>query len=260
MKTVILTGGLGTRLSEETIRKPKPMVEIGDKPILWHIMKLYAAHGFGEFGVALGYKADVVKHFFLNYYHLHSDITVDLANGNVSVQAEHAAPREDWRVTLVDTGLHTQTGGRIKRMHRWVGNGTFMMTYGDGLADVDISSLVAFHKQHGKLATVLAVRPPSRFGGLDLDGDGRVTRFAEKPQLAEGWINGGFFVLEPQVLDYIDSDETSWESTPVERLAAEGQLVAYRHHGFWQCMDTLRDVRLLESLWNSGAAPWKVWN
>jgi glucose-1-phosphate cytidylyltransferase len=252
MKTVILAGGLGTRLQEETTLKPKPMVEIGGRPMLWHIMGCYARHGFKEFVLALGYKGEMVKHFFLNYHQLQGNLTVDLGRGEVEV---HDGEREDWRVHLVDTGQETQTGGRLKRLAPWVGGGTFMMTYGDGVSDVDLGSLVKFHKRHGRLATVTAVRPPGRFGSLGFDGD-LVTHFAEKPQTGEGWINGGFFVLEPGALDYIDGDETLWEKEPLERLAAAGQLAAYRHEGFWQCMDTLRDVRHLEELWAGGKAPW----
>jgi glucose-1-phosphate cytidylyltransferase len=252
MKTIILAGGLGTRLQEETTLKPKPMVEIGGKPMLWHIMGCYASHGFREFVVALGYKGEVIKHYFLNYYHLRASLTVDLGKGEVQV---HDGEREDWRVHLVDTGTDTQTGGRLKRLAPWVSDGTFMLTYGDGVADVDVGKLVAFHKSHGKLATITAVRPPGRFGALGFDGD-LVTHFAEKPQTGEGWINGGFFVLEPQVLDYIDGDQTLWEKEPLERLAKDRQLAAYHHEGFWQCMDTLRDVRFLEDLWSSGKAPW----
>ncbi len=252
MKTIILAGGLGTRLQEETTLKPKPMVEIGGRPMLWHIMGCYARHGFREFVVALGYKGEVIKHYFLNYYNLRSSLTVDLGKGEVEV---HDGEREDWRVHLVDTGADTQTGGRLKRLAPWVADGAFMLTYGDGVADVDMGKLVTFHKSHGKLATITAVRPPGRFGALGFDGD-LVTHFAEKPQTGEGWINGGFFVLEPQVLDYIGGDATLWENEPLELLAKEGQLAAYRHEGFWQCMDTLRDVRHLEDLWASGKAPW----
>jgi glucose-1-phosphate cytidylyltransferase len=252
MKTVIMAGGLGTRLSEETSVRPKPMVEIGRMPILWHIMRLYAAYDFTEFVVALGYKAEVIKSFFLNYHRLRNDITVDLARGGVVV---HDGDCEDWLVHLVDTGLDTQVGGRLKRLAPWVSDGTFMMTYGDGVAAIDIQDVLAFHRRHGRLATLTAVRPPARFGALSLDGD-LVERFVEKPQLGEGWINGGFFVLEPQVLDYIEGDETVFEHGPLERLTREGQLAAYRHDGFWQCMDTMRDVRLLEGLWESGEAPW----
>jgi glucose-1-phosphate cytidylyltransferase len=255
MKTVILAGGLGTRLAEETDSTPKPMVEIGGLPILWHIMKIYAAHGFDEFIVALGYRPEVVKHFFLNYYYLRNDFTIRVGAGNVEV---HDGDRDDWCVHLFDTGVQTQTGGRIKRLHEHLADGPFMLTYGDGVADVDVTKLLDFHRAHGKLATVTAVRPPARFGGLTFDGE-LVSEFTEKPQIGEGWINGGFFVLEPGVLDYIDGDDTIWEREPLERLAEDGQLVAYRHDGFWQPMDTLRDVRLLESLWQSGSPPWKVW-
>jgi glucose-1-phosphate cytidylyltransferase len=228
------------------------MVEIGGRPMLWHIMSLYARQGFKEFVVALGYKGEVIKHYFLNYYNLRSSLTVDLGKGEVQV---HDGEREDWLVHLVDTGADTQTGGRLKRLAPWVSDGTFLMTYGDGVADVDVEKLVAFHRRHGKLATITAVRPPGRFGALGFDGD-LVTHFAEKPQTGEGWINGGFFVLEPGALAYIDGDQTLWEKEPLERLAGEGQLAAYHHEGFWQCMDTLRDVRYLDSLWESGQAPW----
>lgn len=255
MKVVILAGGFGTRLQEETEVKPKPMVEIGGRPILWHIMSVYAAYGYKEFVVALGYKGEVIKNYFLNYYYLSGSFSIHLADGRIE---PHGPNREDWVVHLVDTGVHTQTGGRLKRLACWLDDGTFMMTYGDGLADVDISAVLAFHRSHGRLATVTAVRPPARFGGLAFDGDA-VAQFVEKPQIGEGWINGGFFVLEPGVLDYIDDDDTIWEREPLERLAAEGQLMAYRHDGFWQCMDTLRDVRLLRGLWDAGQAPWRVW-
>ncbi len=256
MRTVILAGGLGTRLSEETTINPKPMVEIGGRPILWHIMQLYAAHGFREFVVALGYKGEVIKDYFLNFYSLNHSLTVDLASGCTTV---HDGELPDWKVHLVDTGLHTQTGGRLQRLRGWVGEGTFMATYGDGLADVDLRELVAFHKRHGRLATVTAVRPPARFGGLLFDND-QVTAFLEKPQTGEGWINGGFFVLEPEALDYVDGDESIWERAPLERLAADGQLHAFRHEGFFQPMDTLREKGILESLWQSGKAPWKHWD
>lgn len=255
MKTIILAGGFGTRLSEETVVKPKPMVEIGGMPILWHIMKIYAHYGFKEFIVALGYKGEMIKEYFMNYYYLRNNFTIHLNSGNIEVYDGNS---EDWTIHLVDTGLATQTGGRIKRLENWIGDETFMMTYGDGVADIDILDLVNFHRRHGKLATVTAVRPPSRFGGLRFEGD-KVIEFEEKPQIGEGWINGGFFVLEPGVLDYIGGDETIWEREPMERLARDGQLVAYRHGDFWQCMDTLRDVRLLNGLWGSGKAPWKVW-
>ena len=255
MKVIILAGGVGTRLQEETAIKPKPMVKIGEQPILWHIMKTYAHYSFKEFLVTLGYKGEVIKSHFLNYYHLSNNLSITLNDGNIDV---HAGRREDWTVHLINTGLHTQTGGRIKRVAPWIGNQRFMMTYGDGLANIDIQDLVSFHRQHGKLATITAVRPSARFGSLEFDGD-LVVKFAEKPQVGEGWINGGFFVLEPEVLDYIRGDETTFERESLERLAADGQLVAYKHAGFWQCMDTLRDVRLLEGYWQSGKAPWKVW-
>jgi glucose-1-phosphate cytidylyltransferase len=255
MKTVILAGGLGTRLVEETDVKPKPMVEIGGAPILWHVMKIFAAAGFSEFVVALGYRGEAVKDYFLNYHYLRNDLTVS-SDGKVEV---HDGSREDWLVHLVDTGLDTQTGGRVRRLADHLRADTFMLTYGDGLADIDCRALLEFHRSHGKLATVTAVRPPARFGGLLFDGD-LVTQFTEKPQIGEGWINGGFFVLEPQILDYIDGDATIWERDPLERLASDGQLMAYKHEGFWQSMDTLRDVRLLESLWQSRRVPWKVWS
>lgn len=255
MKVVILAGGLGTRLQEETVARPKPMVEIGGRPILWHIMHMYAAHGFNEFIVALGYKAEVVRSYFLHYHHLGRDFTIDLANGDTTL---HGSPSEDWRVHLVYTGADSQTGGRLRRLRDWIGNEPFMMTYGDGVGSVDIGALVRFHTEHGKKATVTAVRPPARFGGLALEGDS-VEHFEEKPQIGEGWINGGFFVLQPEVLDLITGDEVLWERGPLEKLAAMDELKAYRHEGFWQAMDTVRDRTLLESLWASGNAPWKVW-
>jgi glucose-1-phosphate cytidylyltransferase len=255
MKVVILCGGLGTRLAEETELKPKPMVEIGGRPVLWHILKMYAHYGFKEFALALGYKGEYIKRFFLEYYHLDSNLTVHLNKGEARV---HDRDREDWVVHLVDTGNQTQTGGRIKRLAHLLDGETFMLTYGDGVSNVNLRQLLDFHRSHGKLATVTAVRPPARFGGLVFDGD-LVKEFTEKPQIGEGWINGGFFVFEPQVLDYISGDDTVLEREPLERLAQQGQLVAFRHPDFWQCMDTLRDTRLLESLWQSGHAPWKVW-
>ena len=255
MKTIILAGGLGTRLSEETQLRPKPMVEVGGHPMLWHIMNLYAHHGFRDFIVALGYKGEHIKDYFLNFHSRNSDLGVDLATGAVKI---HGGNRIGWKVDLVDTGHSTQTGGRIKRLAPWLDEDLFLLTYGDGLADVDLGALVAFHRAHGKLATVTAVRPPARFGGLALEGDA-VQRFTEKAQAGEGWINGGFFVLDRRVLGYIADDATLWEREPLERLAEEGQLRAFRHEGFWQPMDTLRERNLLEELWTSGRAPWKVW-
>jgi glucose-1-phosphate cytidylyltransferase len=255
MKVVILAGGAGTRLAEEAGTKPKPMVEIGGRPILWHIMSIYMAYGHCEFVIALGHKGDVIKDYFLKYHHLQSDLTVNLADGGVRV---HDGKKENCTVHLIDTGLATQTGGRVKRLAPWIGGETFMMTYGDGVAKIDLDALAAFHRRHGKLATVTAVRPPARFGGIALEGHA-VKEFMEKPQVGEGWINGGFFVLEPGVLDYIEGDETYFEREPLERLAQEGELMAYQHDSFWQCMDAPREVRLLQQLWDSGQAPWKIW-
>ncbi|PYE55899.1 glucose-1-phosphate cytidylyltransferase [Deinococcus yavapaiensis KR-236] len=256
MKAVILAGGLGTRLAEETSIRPKPMVEVGGKPMLWHIMNIYAAHGINEFIIALGYRGEVIKEYFLNFYAINNDITVDLQSGTTTI---HDGNQPNWRVHLVDTGANTQTGGRLARVRPWLGNDeTFMATYGDGVADVDIRALLAFHERHGKLATVTMVRPPSRFGGVETEGD-VVTHFNEKPQTGEGWINGGFFVLHRRVLDYIDGDDSIWERGPLEAITREGELMGYRHEGFWQPMDTLRERQLLEELWNSGRAPWRVW-
>lgn len=256
MKTVILCGGLGTRLSEETVLRPKPMVEIGGSPILWHIMKLYGARGFREFVLALGYKGEAIKDYFLNYHARCRDLTVELATGAVQYAG---TPVDDWSVSLVATGAATMTGGRLKRLESHLRpSGAFMLTYGDGVSNVDLRQLVEYHRAHGKLATVTAVRPPARFGNLVMDGD-TVREFKEKPQAGEGWINGGFFVFEPEVFDYLDDDTTVLEGRPMERLAAEGQLVAYRHTGFWQSMDTLRDKQLLEKHLESGHAPWTIW-
>jgi glucose-1-phosphate cytidylyltransferase len=255
MKVVILAGGLGTRLAEETSVRPKPMVEIGGKPILWHIMNIYASHGFKDFLVACGYKGEVIKEYFHNFLIHNSDLVINLKDGSYEVVSSTAP---DWQVGLIDTGSATLTGGRILRLRARVNDETFMATYGDGLADLDIQSLVAFHRAHGRLATVTAVSPTARFGGLEVEGDA-VIRFSEKPQTGEGWINGGFFVLEPAVFDYIEGDEVALEREPLERLAADGQLMAFRHAGFWHPMDTLRDKQFLESLWATGKAPWKVW-
>ena len=251
----ILAGGFGTRLAEETEVKPKPMVEIGGRPILWHIMMHYAHYGFKQFLIALGYKGEVIKKYMVDYCSLHSNLTVNLKNGEVFV---HHSSKQDWTVELVDTGIPTQTGGRIKRLAPYLGKETFMLTWGDGVSDVNLHDLWAFHRSHGKLATLTAVRPPARYGYMKFDGD-RVVEFTEKPQIGEGWINGAFFVLEPGVVDYIDGDDTVWEREPLERLAKDGQLMAYRHLSFWQCMDTLREKYILESLWRSGKAPWKTW-
>jgi glucose-1-phosphate cytidylyltransferase len=254
MRTVILAGGLGTRLAEETEARPKPMVEIGNRPILWHIMRHYAANWFTEFVVALGYKSEVVKRYFLDYSALSGSLSVNLARGEIS---RHDAPGEDWTVHLIDTGLSTNTGGRVRRVADWVRGETFLLTYGDGVSDVNLQELVRFHRAHGKLATVTAVRPPARFGGLEFDGD-LVTAFTEKPQTGEGWINGGFFVFEPALLDFIGGDAESLELDVLPRLVAKGQLAAFRHDRFWQCMDTLRDKRYLETLWQEGRAPWRA--
>lgn len=255
MKCVILAGGIGSRISEESHLRPKPMVEVGGKPIIWHIMKIYSAHGIHDFVICLGYKGYVIKEYFANYFLHMSDITIDMEHNQVEVHQKGAEP---WRVTLVDTGEETQTGGRLKRVARYIGKGDFCFTYGDGVADVDIKKLLAFHKSKGAKATMTTVQPPGRFGALVVE-DGRVTRFQEKPKGDGGWINGGFFVLSPAVIGYIKGDETVWERDPLERLASEGSLAAYYHHGFWQPMDTLRDKTHLEELWGSGKAPWKVW-
>jgi glucose-1-phosphate cytidylyltransferase len=256
MNVGILAGGVGSRLSEETVLKPKPMVEIGGQPILWHIMRHYAHFGFKEFAVALGYKGEIIKKYFADYCALSGSITVDFKRGSVTPHAEGNGL--DWKIHLIDTGVPTNTGGRIKQLAPFMGNKTFMLTWGDGVSNIDLHRLVAFHRAHGKLATVTAVRPVARFGHMKIDRT-QVTEFTEKPQTAEGWINGAFFVLEPGVFDYIDSDDTAWDYGPLPRLAREGQLMAYQHEGFWQCMDTIRDKKLLEELWAGGKAPWKVW-
>lgn len=256
MKVAILAGGVGTRLVEETEVKPKPMVEIGGRPILWHILKHYAHFGFNDFVIALGYKGEVIKKYMVDYANLNSSaMTVRMNTGKVDIDG---GSRPDWTVQLIDTGISTLTGGRIKRLQPYIGDETFMLTWGDGVSDVNLQELLKFHKSHGKLATLTAVRPPARFGHMVFDGD-RITQFLEKPQTGEGWINGAFFVVEPAVFDYIEGDDTQWELGPLERLAAEGQLMAYRHTSFWQCMDTLRDKKLLEDLWQHGGAPWKTW-
>lgn len=258
MKAVILAGGLGSRLAEETTVRPKPMVEVGDRPILWHIMKGYAVHGVNEFVVCLGYKGDVIREYFANYFLNTSDVTFDLQKGTTEIH--HAQP-EPWRVTLVDTGDKSMTGGRLRRVRRYVEGDRFCFTYGDAVSDIDITALVAHHESEGRLATVTAVQPPGRWGALRLDQHERVVGFEEKPPGDGGsaWINGGFFVLEPAVLDYIEGDATHWEVEPMGRLAKEGQLTSFRHRGFWQAMDTLRDRNLLERLWATGNAPWQTW-
>jgi glucose-1-phosphate cytidylyltransferase len=255
MKVVILAGGLGTRLSEETTIRPKPMVEIGGRPILWHIMKIYAQHGFTDFVICLGYKGYVIKEYFANYFLHMSDVTFDLANNKVEIHQNQA---ESWKVTLVDTGDATQTGGRLKRVAKYIDGDELLLTYGDGVADIDVKELVAFHRAEKCLATVTGVQPPGRFGSLELEGT-RAMGFREKPTGDGGWINGGFFVLSRKVIDYVDGDSTVWEKEPMERLAREGQLAVYTHPGFWQPMDTLRDRSQLEGMWTSGRAPWKTW-
>lgn len=256
MKTVILAGGMGARLAEETSTRPKPMVEIGGRPILWHIMKIYSAYGFGDFVIACGYKGEMIKEYFYNYYVRNNDYFVDLRDGTQQI---HKANGDDWRVGVIDTGIKTNTGGRILRLRKWIGNGTFMLTYGDGVGNINIKALVEFHRRHGKKASVTAVRPPARFGGLELDGE-IVKEFSEKPQTGEGWINGGFFIFESSIFDYLTGDDSILEREPLEKLAKEGELCAFRHEGFWHPMDTLRDKYLLEEYWAQGNAPWKVWS
>jgi glucose-1-phosphate cytidylyltransferase len=255
VKVAILAGGLGSRLSEETEVKPKPMVEIGGKPMLWHIMMYYSQFGFNDFVIALGYKGEVIKKYMVDYCALNSNLSVCFRTGKITMTQRQTC---NWNVELIDTGTDTQTGGRIKRLEQFLGNETFMLTWGDGVSNVDLDKLLAFHRGHGKLATLTAVRPTARFGHLDTDGD-RVVEFSEKPQTREGWINGAFFVLEPGVFKYIDGDPTHWEREPMEQLAADKELMAYRHSSFWQCMDTLREKKLLEAMWESGKAPWKIW-
>ncbi|MFO1051466.1 MAG: glucose-1-phosphate cytidylyltransferase [Planctomycetota bacterium] len=252
MKVGILAGGFGSRLAEETEIRPKPMVEIGGTPILVHIMEIYAAFGFTEFAVALGYKGDYIKRYFADLCQLSGSVSVDLGQGTVRNHSRRTRP---WQIDLVETGAQTLTGGRIKRLAPYLGDSTFMVTWGDGVSDIDLDRLLAFHRSHGKLATITAVRPPARYGHLSIV-DGKVESFTEKPQLGEGWINGAFFVLEPKVFDYIEGDDVMWETDPLEHLARDGQLMAYQHHGFWQCMDTLREKKILEKLWESGDAPW----
>jgi len=257
MKVAILAGGLGSRLAEETTIRPKPMVEIGGMPMLWHIMKIYDHWGYHDFCIALGYKGDYIKRWFRDYYTVTGSMTVNTRSGKIIDYPD--ARRPEWHVDLVETGENTMTGGRIKRLAPWLGNDTALVTWGDGVADINIPRLLEFHRSHGKLATMTAVRPPARYGHLELEGD-RITRFTEKPQIGEGWINGAFFVLEPAVLDYINGDEVMFEHAPLARLAEDNQLMAYRHESFWQCMDTMREKQLLNSYWQSGNAPWKIWS
>jgi glucose-1-phosphate cytidylyltransferase len=255
MKVAILAGGAGSRLAEETQIKPKPMVEIGGKPILWHIMRHYAHYGFKDFVIALGYKGEIIKKYMVDYCALNSNLKVNLGTGEVNIRDGY---KPDWTVELIDTGIPTMTGGRIKRLAPYLSNETFMLTWGDGVSDLNLQVLLAFHRSHGKLATLTAVRPPARYGHMIFEDD-QVMEFTEKPQTVEGWINGAFFVLEPEVFDYIEGDETQWEKEPLENLAKDGQLMAFRHDSFWQCMDTLREKHILETLWQSGNPPWKVW-
>ncbi|XCV40851.1 glucose-1-phosphate cytidylyltransferase [Methylococcus sp. ANG] len=255
MKAVILAGGYGTRISEESHLKPKPMIEIGGRPILWHILKIYSHYGINDFVICLGYKGYVIKEYFANYFLHMSDVTFDMARNQMEVHQRNAEP---WRVTLVDTGVETMTGGRLKRVRDYLGDGTFCFTYGDGVCDVPVDRLIAWHREHGKYATLTAIQPPGRFGALHIEG-ASVRHFHEKPDGDGAWVNGGFFVLEPEVFDYIDSDAAIWEQAPMQRLAQAGQLQAYQHRGFWQPMDTLRDKNTLEELWSTAKAPWKVW-
>jgi glucose-1-phosphate cytidylyltransferase len=258
MKVVIFAGGIGSRISEESLLKPKPMIEIGGKPILWHIMKIYMSQGFNEFIICLGYKGYMIKEYFVNYFMNNSDITVDVKNNVVSF---HQSSADDFKVTLSDTGLDTQTAGRLKRVQPYIGNEEFMLTYGDGVADVDLKKLVDFHQRHGKIATVTSVLPEGRFGAIEMNDHGVIQNFLEKPHGDGHWINGGFFMLKPEVFDYLDADadHQMWEDGPMQKLTVDHQLVAYRHDGFWRCMDALRDKHILEELWGSGNAPWKTW-
>lgn len=256
MKTAILAGGVGSRLAEETVIRPKPMVEIGGRPILWHIMRHYLHYGHDDFVIAVGYKGEVIKRWMLDYATLTADVTVRPRHGEVTLHGLDVS--EDWSVDVVDTGQSTNTGGRIKRLAPWVGDDTFMLTWGDGVSNVDLEALLAFHRSHGRIATLTAVRPPARYGHIVTDGD-KIVEFSEKPQIGEGWINGAFFVLEPAVFDYIEGDDTQFEREPLEQLAKDGELMAYHHHGFWQCMDTVREKHILEELWRGGSAPWKIW-
>lgn len=258
MKVVIFAGGIGARISEESYLKPKPMIEIGEKPLLWHLMKIYEAQGFNDFVICVGYKSYMIKEYFLNYYIYNSDVTVNLLTNSFEV---HRSNTEKFRVTLVDTGVETRTAGRLKRAQQYIGNEEFMLTYGDGLADVNLEELIAYHQSHGKIATVTAVQPAGRFGLLGLDEDERVSSFSEKLMGDGGWINGGFFVLRPEVFNYLpdDSDRLMWEEYPLETLSKDNQLMAYKHHGFWKCMDAMRDKEILEQLWKSGQASWKIW-
>ena len=256
MKAIILAGGFGTRLSEETTIRPKPMVEIGGKPILWHVMNIYAAHGINEFIIALGYKGEYIKEYFLNFYSINNDISIDLSTGEKTI---YDGKQPKWKVHLIDTGLNTKTGGRLKRLSSWIDEDeTFMFTYGDGVADIDVKELLAFHKSHGKLATVTTVRSPARFGRISFVGD-EIRQFYEKSQEAEGWINGGFFVLHKKAIDYITDDASIWERNPIKGLTRDGQLMGYKHPGFWSCMDTLKEKNILEDLWKTGKAPWEIW-
>jgi glucose-1-phosphate cytidylyltransferase len=258
MKVVIFAGGMGTRISEESQLRPKPMIEIGGKPILWHIMKIYESYGFNDFIICLGYKGYMIKEYFMNYYMHNSDLTIDLANNEVKI---HETNAESFKITLVDTGLETRTAGRLKRISRHINNESFMLTYGDGLADIDLGKLLEFHRKHGKTATVTSIQPAGKFGSLDIDEHNNVNKFIEKPKGDGYWINGGFFILNPNIFDYLegDCDDIMWEDAPLEKLAIDGELFAYKHNGFWKCMDALRDKVELEELWNSGNAKWKNW-